>query len=244
MDTFIRLIEAVVKLLGALAWPAVALIVLWWFRDALRQLFSNISEGSFKAFGIEGSAKLAKIQEAIVSADLSKQNPKRAENINLSQSVGKSLRAADYAAGLLITHRDVTKRRLLWVDDTPTNNVLEAKAIEELGFQVDFAISTDDALADIAKRHYDAIITDKNRPKDPEASKTLIRNLRTKGVETPVIVYCADDTPEFEAEMKDTGAYAVTHLASELVRRVAEAVGRDSDWRKFQNRVRHLRSSS
>jgi CheY-like chemotaxis protein len=250
METFIKLVEAVAKLAGALAWPCVALIVLWWFGGAIRQFLTNISEGSFKAFGIEGTAKRT-IQQAIVSADLSKQDPETKEIKLIPNSVGKSLYAADYAANLLRTHKDFSqrRRRLLWVDDQPTNNVLEMKALEGLGFAIDMVVSTDEALHDIAKAgKYDVIISDMSRPGDNEAGKTLLRRLREIGDETPVIIYSSNDAPQFECEMRDSGAFAVTHLASELVIRAAEAVEPEVSWSQSRLpaslRVRHLRSSS
>jgi CheY-like chemotaxis protein len=246
MDIFIRLIEAIAKLVAAFAWPAVVLFLIWWFGDALKQFLSNISEGSFKAFGFEGTAK-RRVQEAIVSADLFKQETDGKRTVQLSRSVGKSLRAADYAVGLLKLHgRPTPSRRLLWVDDQPTNNLLEAKAFEELGFAVDFVVSTDEALHDIAKSRYDAIISDMARPGDGEAGKTLIRKLREMGSEIPVIVYSSNESPQFASELRDAGAFAATNLASELISRVAEAVDAGTSLAKpiAAYRYRHLRSSS
>jgi CheY-like chemotaxis protein len=135
------------------------------------------------------------------------------------------------------------------VDDQPTNNVLEMKALEGLGFSIDMVVSTDEALRDIAKAgKYDVIISDMSRQDDDEAGKTLIRRLREIGDETPVIIYSSNDSPQFESEMKDAGAFAVTHLASELVIRAAEAVEPDVSLSRsrfpLSLRVRHLRSSS
>ncbi|MGY3493919.1 response regulator [Bradyrhizobium sp. USDA 4502] len=248
MDAFIRLIEAVAKLVGAFAWPAVVLVIVWWFADAFKQFLSNISEGSFKAFGFEGTAKRS-VQEAVVSADLTKQANEPSQIRHLPQSVGKSLSAADFAARLLLTpHHSTDRRRLLWVDDQPTNNVLEMRALEGLGFTIDMVVDTDEALNDISKVQYDAIISDSSRPGDPDAAKTLVRRLRERGSETPVIIYSSNDSEQFASEMKDTGAFAVTHRASDLVRQVAEAVAPQgfarSRIRDWITRVRHIRSSS
>lgn len=87
METFIKLIEVTAKLASALAWPCVALIILWWFGGAIRQLLANLSEGSFNAFGIKGTAKRT-IQQAIVSADLSKQDPETKKIKLIPNSVG------------------------------------------------------------------------------------------------------------------------------------------------------------
>jgi CheY-like chemotaxis protein len=249
MESFIHLIEAIAKLASALAWPGVVLIVLWWFGDAIKQFLSNISEGSFKLLGFEGTAKRT-IQQAIVTADLSKNDRETSEIRQLPNSVGKSLYAADYAANLLRRHDRFAKeaRRLLWVDDRPLNNTFEMRALEGLGFSIDIAVSTDEALHDITKTRYDVIISDMSRPGDHEAGKTLLRRLREIGNETPVIIYSSNDSPQFVSELKDAGAFAVTHLASELVVRSAESVEPDGSWSRAHFpaslRVRHLRSSS
>lgn len=183
MDTFVRLIEALAKLVAAFAWPGVVIFLFWWFGEALKQFLLGVSEGSFKAFGIEGSAK-RRVQQALVSAELSKQETDSNRPAQLSRSVGMSLRAADYAVNLLKLHGPLTSgRKLLWVDDQPGNNLLEAKALEELGFAVDFVVSTDEALQNILKTRYDAIISDMSRPGDTEAGKTLVRKLREMGSE-------------------------------------------------------------
>jgi CheY-like chemotaxis protein len=249
MDTFIRFIEALAKLIGALAWPAVALVILWWFGGAIRQFLANVSEGSFKAFGVEGSAKRTIVEQAIVRADQSKKETETTVEIKVPAGSGKSRFAAAYAADLLRAHKlfDLKPKRLLWVDDHPTNNVFEMKALEELGFSIDMAVNTEDALSDMAKKQYDVIISDYSRPGDPEAAKTLVREMRKSGNDTPLIVYSSDDSDSFESKMKDAGAFAATYLASELVIRVAEAVGHEgisSSLHPATQRLRHLRSSS
>jgi CheY-like chemotaxis protein len=249
MDIFIRLIEALAKLVGALAWPGVALVILWWFGGVIRQFLASVSEGSFKAFGVEGSAKRTIVEQAIVRADQSKKEIETTVEIKVPTGSGKSRFAAAYAADILRTDKlsDLKPKRLLWVDDRPTNNTFEMRALEELGFSIDMAVNTEEALSDIAKKQYDVIISDYSRPGDPEAAKTLLQKMQEYGNDTPLIVYSSDATGSFESKMKDAGAFAATYLASELVIRVAEAVGQEeisSSLHPAAQRLRHLRSSS
>ena len=253
MDTFIRLVEASAKLAGALAWPAVALIVLWWFGSAIRHFLSSMSEGSFKAFGVEGTAKRI-VQQSIISADLLKsaprgQKPQTVEQINTT--VAKSLTAAELAS-TVVNESSTKPKEALWVDDQPDNNEFEKRALTALGFAVQEVEDTETAMEKIRERRFDLIISDLSRPGDKEAGVTLIRRLRDLGDDTPVIIYTSEISSQSSAgPLKDAGAYAVTHLASDLIVKAAEAVGPmklSTDFlkraRELRNRYAHIRSSS
>jgi|SRR6267378_4220379 CheY-like chemotaxis protein len=252
MDTFIRLVEALAKLVASLAWPGVALIALWWFGSAIKQFLTNVSEGSFKAFGIEGSAKRI-VEQALISADLSKSKDATNSSRQIAQlgaSVGKSLRAADLIERLSRPD-DMRVKSILWVDDQPENNVFERQALTALGFIIEDVADTETALARIRANHYDAIISDMSRPSEPEAGKVLLRRLREAGNDTPFILYSGSDDPTLASQMKDAGAFATTYLASQLVVDVVEAVGpglpQESYARRLReqrNRLAHIRTSS
>jgi CheY-like chemotaxis protein len=188
---------------------------------------------------------------AIVTTDLPKHDSESKQIRQMANSVGKSSFAVDYAANLLRSHPGFLheRQRLLWVDDQPTNNVLEMKALEGFGFRIKMVVSTDEAMHNIAKAgKYDVIITDMSRPDDNEGGKTLIRKLRAIGDETPVIVYSSNKPPKFESDMKEVGAFAATYLAAELIIRVAEAVEPGASFSRSRfpasQRVHHLRASS
>jgi CheY-like chemotaxis protein len=250
MDTFIRLVEALAKLVASLAWPGVALIALWWFGSAIKQFLTSVSEGSFKAFGIEGSAKRI-VEQALISADLSKSKDASSKQIaQLGASVGKSLRAADLI-GRLSRPDDMRVKNILWVDDQPENNGFEHQALTALGFIIEDVADTETALARIRANHYDAIISDMSRPSEPEAGKVLLRRLREAGNDTPFILYSGSDDPTLASQMKDAGAFATTHLASQLVVDVVEAVGPGLPQENYarrlreqRNRLAHIRTSS
>lgn len=247
MDSFIRLVEASAKLLGGVAWPLVAVAFLTFFGNVVRNFIAGVSEGSFKGFGFEGSAKRI-VQAAVVNADLAKQPTESSEAGQIPSSVGKSLAAVDYAANLLRSPHGQSDRgrRLLWVDDQPDNNLFEISALENLGFHVDQAMSTGEAMHDIAKAgKYDVIISDYVRSDDVHGGLTLIQKLKAINDDTPVVFYTSIEDPGFRREMQSAGAFAVTDLASELIMRVAEAVEGEATWsRSAAKRLRHLRASS
>ena len=54
---FTALVKAVSELVGAVIWPAVVLFILWRFSGPLSDFFSSLGEFSFKAPGMEATAK-------------------------------------------------------------------------------------------------------------------------------------------------------------------------------------------
>jgi CheY-like chemotaxis protein len=55
--------------------------------------------------------------------------------------------------------------RVLWVDRTPTNNVLEQGVLEDIGIRVQLALTTKDALA-LSPQGFDLVISNITRPGD------------------------------------------------------------------------------
>lgn len=163
-DQTIRLISAVAQLLGVLVWPAVVLFVIMWFRSGLADFLGNLGEFSFKAPGVEATAKR---QEAAVALG--------AAVAVRAPGDGTPGRVADprEIAEALPSPRDQRRlqgSRVLWVDDRPSNNVFERQALEALGIQIDLSTSTEDALEKIRRRSYDLIISDMGRPPDERAA--------------------------------------------------------------------------
>ncbi len=56
-DDIARLIEAIAKLIGALAWPAVLTFALLLLRPSIRDFFATLSEVRLKGAGFEASAQ-------------------------------------------------------------------------------------------------------------------------------------------------------------------------------------------
>jgi hypothetical protein len=82
------------------------------------------------------------------------------------------------------------KLRVLWVDDMPENNRLEAQALRALGGEVDFATSNAEAAAYAQADRYDIVVSDIGR-QAPQASDDGLRlpeRLASLGL-TPHIVY-------------------------------------------------------
>ncbi|MCA6118136.1 response regulator [Bradyrhizobium sp. WSM 1738] len=224
VDNFVKVVEALSKLGSALAWPLVALTVLWWFRTSLREFITNMSEGSVKLFGLEAFAKRKAI-EAVATAEVAKieasDGPTPRSMIWL-QSVGKSRRLADWLAHVSLN--DLAGRKVLWVDDNPDNNVFETEALQALGIEVEFVTTTSEAMRKLQKNDYDVVISDMTRFEDEKAGYSLLNRLRDFRPGTPFILYSSTNTPDQERAIVSQGAYGSTSRASELVELVVSAI--------------------
>ena len=63
-EQFVAVVKAIAELLGVLVWPAILIYVLYRFRTPLSDFFSNLGEFTFKAPGMEATAKRKQVVEA------------------------------------------------------------------------------------------------------------------------------------------------------------------------------------
>ena len=213
------LVSAVAQLVGVLVWPFVLLFFLVRFRSALVGFLGNLGEFSFKAAGVEATAK--RQQEAAVALGAAVANQAAGDG-------GPAVVAdpRDVAAALPSprAQRRLQGARILWVDDRPDNNRFERQALEALGIDIDLSTSTDDALGKIRRRPYDLIISDMGRPPDARAGYTLLDQLRGSGNQTPFVIYASSRAPEHVSESRAHGAIGCTNSAQELVAMVTTAL--------------------
>lgn len=217
-DQVIRLISAVGGLLAVLVWPAVVLFFLVRFRHALTEFFSNLGELSFKAPGMEATAK--RQQEAAVALGAAVANralDDATETISDPRDVAESLPSPR-------TQRRLLGSRILWVDDRPSNNRFERQVLEALGIQIALSTSTEDALEKIQRQSYDLIISDMGRPPDNRAGYTLLDKLRSTGNKTPFVIYASSRAPEHVREALQHGATECTNSPQELVEIVTRSL--------------------
>ena len=219
-DQASSLVSAVAELVGVLIWPAVLLFFLVRFRGSLGDFLSNLGEFSFKAPGVEASAKRQQVEAA---AALGAAVATRAPS---DGGPGVDARPRDIAAALPSprAQRRLQGAQILWVDDRPNNNRFERQALEALGIDIDLSTSTEDALEKIRRRSYDLIISDMGRPPDKRAGYTLLDELRRSGNQTPYVIYAGSRAPEHVREAREHGAIGSTNVPQELITIVTNAL--------------------
>ncbi|MGH2480427.1 MAG: response regulator, partial [Ktedonobacteraceae bacterium] len=114
---------------------------------------------------------------------------------------------------------------VLWVDDRPENQQYERNALKALGIRFTASLSTEEALAKLRRKKYDAIISDMGRPPDAQAGYTLLQNLPELNKDTPFMIYSFNGSlPEHRQEAARRGAYGSTDQIQELFGMVLEAL--------------------
>lgn len=80
-------------------------------------------------------------------------------------------------------------RRVLWVDDQPSNNFYERLALAQLGISVDVATSSEEGIHSAKLVRPDVIVSDMNRHGQQNAGLQFLAAARAEGILTPIIYY-------------------------------------------------------
>jgi len=138
------------------------------------------------------------------------------------QAVVQAVREAEPARGAL--SGPYWRNHLLWVDDRPENNVNERQAFEAMGLSFSLALTTKEALQEVASQRFAAIISDMGRLEGPREGYALLDALRSQGNQTPFFVYAGSAAPEHVQEVLDHGGQGCTNRPQDLFRMVMRAV--------------------
>ncbi|MGB5908051.1 MAG: response regulator [Stenotrophomonas maltophilia] len=219
MDGLAELLTSVSTLLGAVAWPIATFLIAFIFRSSIRQLLDNVGELSFKAPGVEASAKKIQLAAAIAAEELA---------VKGGESAALAARNATNVVQNSLTDSVLKKarsKRVLWVDDEPQNNRGPLDLLSAIGFDVRTSVSTDEAVGLLNREGFDLVISDMGRPPDPMAGYTLLQRIRANGVELPFLIYAAGGDRHDNQEMaRRKGAQGSTSRPTRLIEMVIEQI--------------------
>ena len=116
------------------------------------------------------------------------------------------------------------KRKILWVDDYPSNNDAIIDLYRQQGIEFDLALNTAHALDYLAKGEYDLVISDIGRGSEPDAGVRMIREInRHLGSPPPILIFSSLQAVErFGKSAKKEGASVVTASTRDLVQKMTE----------------------
>ena len=115
--------------------------------------------------------------------------------------------------------------RVLWVDDTPTNNLREVQALRTLGVEVDLVTRNQEARQLVVAFEYDLVLSDIGRdPRSEESGLEMPQLLRECGKQVPLAFYVGGR----EGKKTEEGT-PVFDAPSELLRFIAETLGQGSE---------------
>jgi CheY-like chemotaxis protein len=209
----LQLASTIVTLIGALVWPGALILCVLLFRKPLAVFFENLAELNVKGpGGMEASAKRgpAAAAAAVAAAEAAK-TTESGEQTDLedARDIAKEMPGPR-------AQRRIAGARILWVDDRPANNRYERQSLEALGITIDLSTSTDSAIEMAVEDRYRLIVSDMNRPPDPQAGYTLLSALSREGVRAPVVFYTSTKTPAQVAEARARGAAGITNSPREI----------------------------
>ena len=121
------------------------------------------------------------------------------------------------------------QQRVLWVDERPEGNRLEAAALAKLQIEVVIARSTDEAMQIVAddSEAFSLVISDWERPGEPApAGLHLLARLRQVGIHWPLVFYHGANAAQRSQradQARAAGALGEAVLPSELMALVAQA---------------------
>jgi CheY-like chemotaxis protein len=183
----------VLKALTPLAWPAILALCLWKLFPELKKIME--SRGfTVKIAGSELSVQAATDQVATQIEDLQKQVLLLRSATGTANSQ-QEIEAPELVQGALDQEPVGGEQpAILWVDDKPDGNAFEVAQLEQRGFQIDKAGSTDEGIGLIRTgRVYSAIISDMGRREGlgyrRDAGLLLLDEVRKSGLDVPFMVY-------------------------------------------------------
>src|SRR6266550_78881 len=218
VESFTRVADSIARLLSAIVWPAVIVAAILAFAPDVRK---RLSQGgvTVKAAGVEVTIEKATQVAAALGAAGAKGETKTS-----AREVARAVTAATTAA----RRGQIDQASVLWVDDHPENNEYERQAMTALGIRFATAKSTPEALRLLAAQAFDVVITDLGRSTqdedDPKAGLRLLKEMRSRGLNTPLIAYAGARAVEERDQLIESGALVSTNRPTELFDAVVKAI--------------------
>ncbi|MCJ1677633.1 response regulator [Streptomyces sp. APSN-46.1] len=201
--------------LTALAWPLIAGLALWRLLPVI--------EGIIKSRGFTVKVGAAELTVQEISDKLLRTTTDiQGKLASVSTSSPSTSDLESLPVPLL--------RRILWVDDNPSNNAYEAAQLEALGVEVVQVTSTREALTALSAPTppFDAVLSDMGRDEDgtfhQDAGLKLAKALRARGDSVPVFIY-STATQTWKPDILTSGANGLATTSTalfELLRGVGE----------------------
>lgn len=199
MEWDLKSLAALLESASKVAWPLLALYVLWLFYPAVSRLIE--SRGfKVKVGEMEVTVQDVSNQLATQVADLQKKVEELRRQLGQVQEpqsiTPEGMSPGDIAAPRVdpaSTPFAPAPRRILWVDDTPANVAFQVARLRAEGIEVMEAKTTGEALGHVAQLPFALVITDMGRNEDgsfhARAGLELISELRAAGSRLPVYVF-------------------------------------------------------
>lgn len=117
-------------------------------------------------------------------------------------------------------------KRILWVDDNPNNNIIERETMNKAGIEVIPAVSTDEALSQLAKNEFDLIISDMGRTEkgyyNPSAGVYFLQQMKASNMpHIRTLIYCSmQGAKQYGTEARQAGADEILYGPQALMKAI------------------------
>ena len=197
------------EILKVVIWPLLILTLCILFKGSIESLIRPDPTGNMSVKISTSGVEISRV--AAAAAAVAAGAATRADRDN---PVNQSELAANLAQGIEVSlnrSQPITAKRVLWVDDRPSNNDYLIHAFRGLGIEVVLANSTKDGETALSKGSFDVVITDMSRPPENEAGLDLVRNIRKSDSKTPIIIYAAYWASQHRGQEENFGVNLITN---------------------------------
>jgi CheY-like chemotaxis protein len=209
---------------AALAWPIVAVVLVVAFKRPLGELLKSAKDRKLilKVAGQEITMEEANQQQQRMIEDLQTQVLELRRRYDEKPADAKALPAA-----VRLLEEPTKKRRVLWVDDNPKNNSFLLQRLDERGFTVDLALSTEEGVRLFSENSYLLVVSDMARRENGKeratAGLSLLREIRKDNSDMPVVFFTSTASArKHKKEALDQGASGITSSVTELWELIAD----------------------
>jgi CheY-like chemotaxis protein len=224
-DVLVRMLAVAVNLV----WVLILGYLLVYFRHSIRAILDRAARAEKASISV-GDKRFEAMFQGVADATANltaaaAANAQRAQRALGETEVRDIARSVTAAAETGAIGR-LRAKRVLWVDDEPENNEYGIRALQSQGAEVVESRSTAEALQEIERSDFDAIITDQLRHEDgrrnDRAGYDLMSALKEKGIKVPVILSTAFPSEEEARSQGFFGATNTQHGVFELVLKAVE----------------------
>lgn len=187
--------------------------------QSLKQLVQSVTELRTQLHELSENSK--KQLSAVASLSIASA---KSESGQPQRSVDEIVETVRHSTSTELGKTAKGQNRILWVDDRPDNNTYERQAFAALGISFTLALSTEQALQDLERQEFSAIISDMGRKEGPREGYVLLDEIRRRGIQTPFFIYAGSNAPEHKRETEEHGGQGCTNNAQELFEMVTKTL--------------------
>ncbi len=199
MDILLELIKITPSLLWFIF---IVFLIICFYRPLKEDILPRLK--TFEAAGIKFSLVRDSMDAAIVLAEKSRQwKVDISENSKLNVERRARANISVFKGSFI-----------LWVDDHPENNLNERRMLNQLGANIDVALSTKDAVRMLENGDYDLVFSDMTRDKNKTAGLELLEEFKNNHIQQAVIFYIG--VIDSDKSVPD-GCFGITNRPDQLL---------------------------